>query len=136
MGGSLIGKPSVWYIFHGIAGYGIFGRKEYMTKTEQENRRREMFTLIMQYQEGNNNAREFCHQHNLPEHVFYYWLRKYKEAHRPSEKGFLPVEISSPVSSQANDSRGDIQIHYPNGVLVTLDRSVSISRIKALIKTI
>ena len=107
-----------------------------MNKTEREYHQREMFSLISNYEESNISAREFYNQHNRPEHVFYYWLRKYKEAHRPSEKGFLPVEISSPVSSQANDSRGDIQIHYPNGVLVTLDRSVSISKIKALIKTI
>ena len=107
-----------------------------MNKAEQEERMREMFSLIRKFEESNISARAFYRQHNLPEHIFYYWRRKYKEVHQPSEKGFLPVEIISPVSSQANDSRGDIHIHYPNGVLVTLDRSVSISRIKALIKTI
>ena len=107
-----------------------------MDQAAKEEHRRAMFSLIMKYEKSNMSARVFYRQHNLPEHIFYYWRRKYKEAHGPAEKGFLPVEIGPPVLPPANDSRGDIQIHYPNGVQITLDKSVSISRIKALIKTI
>lgn len=106
--------------------------KEPMKKQEHENWRREMFSLIKKWQESGISQKEFCIRHDLSEHAFYYWLRKYKLAHHTSNNGFLPVEISSPV----NDTRVDIQIYYPNGVLVTLDKSVSISRIKALIKAI
>ncbi len=95
-----------------------------------------MFSLIMKYEEINISARDFCQQYNLPEHIFYYWLRKYKKAQGPVEQGFIPVEIGSPVVPPVRDADGDIQIHFPNGVLITLDKSVSISRIKALIKTI
>jgi hypothetical protein len=107
-----------------------------MNKTEQEEHRREMFSLIRDYQDSNMSARAFYRQHNVPEHIFYYWRRKYKEAHGPSGQGFLPVEIGPPVLPPSNDTRGDIQIHYPNGVQITLDKSVSISRIKALINAI
>lgn len=107
-----------------------------MNKAEQEERMREMFALIRKYENSNISARAFYRQHNLAEHIFYYWLRKYKAAHSQGEKGFLPVEIGPPVLPSSNETRCDIQIHYPNGVQVTLDRSVSISRIKALIKAI
>jgi hypothetical protein len=82
------------------------------------------------------SARDFYRQHNLPEHIFYYWLKKYKEGHGPVENGFLPVEVSSPVLSAGNESREGVHIHYPNGVSVTLDKSVSISRLRALITVI
>lgn len=107
-----------------------------MDQSAKEEHRRDMFSLIMEYEKSNISARVFYRQHNLPEHIFYYWRRKYKAAHGPGEKGFLPVEIGAPVLLPANDTRGDIQIHYPNGVQITLDQSVSISRIKALIKAI
>ena len=107
-----------------------------MDQSGKEEHRRDMFSLIKKQEESNISARAFYRQHNVPEHIFYYWRRKYKEAHGPAEKGFLPVEIGPPVLPPANDTRGDIQIHYPNGVHITLDKSVSISRIKALIKAI
>ena len=66
--------------------------------------------------------------------MFYYWLRKDNEAHRPSEKGFVPVEVGSPVLPPVNEPRGNIQIHYSNCVLVSLDKLVDISWIRALIK--
>ena len=91
-----------------------------------------MFTLITKWQRSEISQKEFCSQHDLSMHAFYYWLRKYKQTNQSSENGFLPVEIGPPV----NDTRSDIQIHYPNGVLVTLDKAVSLSRIKALIKAI
>ncbi len=91
-----------------------------------------MFSLIKQWQTSGINQKDFCKQHDLSMHAFYYWLRKYKQTNTSSNDGFLPVEIVPPV----NDTRGDIQIHYPNGVLITLDKAVSISRIKALIKAV
>ncbi len=107
-----------------------------MNQIAKEEHRRDMFSLIRKYEESNMSARAFYRQHSLPEHIFYYWRRKYKEVHSPTEQGFLPVEIGPPVLSPLNELRGSVQIQYPNGVQVTLDKSVSISRIKALIKAI
>jgi hypothetical protein len=95
-----------------------------------------MFSLIEKWHESGISQKEFCSRHDLSKHAFYYWLRKYKQFNQPSEKGFIPLEVGSPIIQPVNDTRGDICIRYPNGVLVTLDRTVSISRIKALIKAI
>jgi transposase-like protein len=107
-----------------------------MNRAEQADHRQEMFSIIRKYLESDMSARDYYRQHNLTEHAFYYWRRKYMDAHHPSCKGFVPVEVNVPAHPSVNDVRGDIQIRYPNGVQVTLDRSVSISRIKALIKAI
>jgi len=107
-----------------------------MNQTAKEEHRQDMFSLIKKFEESNTSAREFYRQHNLPAHIFYYWRRKYREAHSPTKQGFLPVEIGPPVLPPVNELRGSVHIQYPNGVLVTLDKSVSISRIKALIKAI
>ena len=107
-----------------------------MNKSEQEGRMQEMFSLIRKYEDSNISARAFNRQHNIPEHIFYYWRRKYKEVHGSIKKGFLPVEIDPPVIPPVNELRDSIHIQYPNGVQVTLDKSVSISRIRALINAI
>ncbi len=109
-----------------------FVGKDHMKKQERENWKNEMLLLIREWKESGINQKDFCRQHDLTMHSFYYWLRKYKQINTPLENGFLPVEIKPPV----NGTRGDIQIHYPNGVQITLDKSVSISRIRALIKSI
>ncbi len=107
-----------------------------MKKQERENWRKEMFTLIKKWHESGISQKEFCSQHDLSMHAFYYWLRKYKQINQSSNNGFLPVEIGPQVLPPVNDTKEGIHIRYPNGVLVTLDKSVSISRIKALIKAI
>lgn len=122
--------------FTGPPGPVSLEEKNSMHQTSKEKHQRDMFSLIMKYDESNISAREFNRQHNLPEHIFYYWRRKYREAHDPTEKGFLPIEVGPPVLPPVNELRGSVQIQYPNGVQVTLDKSVSISRIKALIQAI
>jgi len=104
-----------------------------MKKSERENWHREMFSLIKKWQNSGINQKNFCNQHEITLHAFYYWLRKYKQAHERSENGFVPVEIE-PLGN--NSKKEEIQIYYPNGVLIILDKAVSLSRIKALIKSI
>jgi len=70
-----------------------------MNQTAKEEHRQDMFSLIKKFEESNTSAREFYRQHNLPAHIFYYWRRKYREAHSPTKQGFLPVEIGPPVFS-------------------------------------
>jgi hypothetical protein len=106
-----------------------------MTKQEQAALRQEMFSLMKQYLKGGIVAREFYKQHNLSEHKFYYWLRRYKEAISSPDQSFIPVEVNSSMPP-VEDIPGDIQIQYPNGVIVTLDKSVNISRLRALIKAV
>ena len=90
---------------------------------------------MKRYEASGITAKEFYRQHNVSDHKFYYWLRRYKKAQVVSEQGFIPVEVNN-AAPPAIDLSGDIHIQYPNGVVVTLDKSVNISRLRALIKTV
>jgi hypothetical protein len=103
-----------------------------MKKVERENWQIEMFSLVKKWQKGETSQKDFCIRHDIPLHVFYYWLKKHKQVRSSFDNGFVPVEISS-VEDKRKEM-GDLQIHYPNGVLLTLNEAASISRIKALIK--
>ncbi len=105
-----------------------------MTKQERENWKKEMFTLIEQWEKSGISQKEFCTQSDLRSHVFYYWLSKYKRTRSTTGSGFVPVEISSDEAQ--SKEQGEIHIQYPNGVMVILRESVNISRLRALIKAI
>jgi hypothetical protein len=104
-----------------------------MTKVERENWQQEMFSLIKKWKISGINQQEFCDQHDLSIHTFYYWLRKFRQS-ESVRSGFVPVEISG-INNKVQGN-GEIRIEYPNGVLLTVNESVKISRIKALIKAI
>jgi transposase-like protein len=105
-----------------------------MTKQERENWHKEMFTLIEQWEISGISHKSFCDQHDLRSHVFYYWLNKYKRTRSTSGSSFVPVEISP--GEPKSKEQGEIHIQYPNGVMVILNESVNISRLRALIKAV
>lgn len=91
-----------------------------------------MFPLIKKWQASGISPKEFCNKHDLSFHIFYYWLRKYKQQQTSLRSGFIPVEVN-PVEEPF---KRELQILYPNGVQITLSDEVSIPRIKALINAI
>ena len=91
--------------------------------------RDEMFQLIKKALESNLTNRKFCRENGLHEHVFYYWLKRYKENQSPV-KGFIPIKVNGQSPSFKNDK---IEIHYPNGVHLSLPGHFDIIKIKALI---
>jgi len=93
-----------------------------------------MFALIKKWNKSGTNQKEFCRQHDITIHSFHYWQRKMRRYHSTPVPGFIPVETVPPPPT--NVSNGEIQIQYPNGVLVILDKAVSISRLRALITAI
>jgi transposase-like protein len=103
-----------------------------MTKDKRENWNKEMLSLIKKWQKSGISQKEFCIDHDIPLHLFYYWLRKHRQTQSSSGSGFVPVEINP--SEDNRKEMEDIQIHYPNGVHLILSDKVSIPMIKALIK--
>ena len=103
-----------------------------MKKVEGENWKTEMFLLIKKWQKSGISQKDFCIHHDIPLHLFYYWLRKHRQALSSSGSGFVAVEISP--SEDNRKVKEDIQIYYPNGVHLILSDNVSIPRIKALVK--
>lgn len=86
------------------------------------NRQEEMLTLIEQWQESGRTQQAFCKEHDITFSTFYYWLKRYRR--RIDESGFLPVEIS-PGSN--------IEIRYPDGIILQLPAAVKLSTLKQLL---
>lgn len=88
-----------------------------------------MFTLMQEWESSNQSPRTFCATHNIKEHIFYYWRKKYAKNKVPSANGFIPVTVG--------DSNGTdvplVEITYPNGTVVRLANGASISMVRSLI---
>jgi hypothetical protein len=102
-----------------------------MQKKDQLRKREKMFLLIEEWQQSGQSQRQFCIKNDIPYHIFIYYNQKYKQQHIGNEGGFLPMEITN-TSSHRNS--GDIEVHYPNGVMVRLPGSMNLRMVEHLIK--
>ena len=104
-----------------------------MTKLERSTSQAAMFSLISRWQESGLSQIDFCQQHDLVPHRFYYWLKKDKQSGTTSiRSSFLQVE----VEAGEPDTGEEIRIQYPNGVIVTVGETVHISKLRALIRAV
>jgi len=89
---------------------------------------RQMFALIEQFKTSNKTLKSFCQEQSLPQWRFYYWRRKYTQHHQPV--GFIPVSVTT---TKENISCA-IDIHYPNGVCISLSELGDLSFLQSLIR--
>ena len=88
----------------------------------------EMFSLIRQWEEGDDNRATFCQEHDLTLATFSYWRTKYLKSQKSNTpKGFIELK---PIS------RLPVEIVYPNGVIIRLPQSSTTSEQKALIQLV
>ena len=85
---------------------------------------KEMFPLIAEWESASQTRIEFCETHRLSLSTFAYWRKRYLEHRTSSDTGFK--ELHPQVSSQ-------IEIHYPNGVRVSLPANGPMATVQALI---
>lgn len=91
-----------------------------------------MFQLIKEYKQGGESQISFCQNKNLHYHIFYYWVRRYKDQQSPVGNTLIPVTI--PKSEQTSDS--GIEIIYPNGVRMALPKNSDLSIVRTFIKMV
>ena len=81
-----------------------------------------MLSLIEQWQDSGKTQQVFCQEHDITFSTFYYWLKRYRRG--IEESSFLPVEISS---------GNNIEIRYPDGIILQLPAAVRLSTLKQLL---
>ncbi len=90
-----------------------------------------MFPLIKVWEKSGLHKKRFCKEYQIPEHLFYYWYRKYLQNNESTIEGFVPVKLNN------NESiTGSFEVSYPNGVRVSLPTGTNFSDIKSLIELI
>lgn len=87
-----------------------------------------MFRLIRQWEECEKDRATFCREFGLTVATFSYWRTKYLRALKSTTSGeFVELKALTPMP---------VEIVYPNGVMIRLPQSSSISDLKALIRLI
>jgi len=90
-----------------------------------------MFSFIRAWEKSGLSKKRFCKEHQVTEHLFYYWYRKYRQNNESTTEGFVPVRLNN------NESiTGSFEVSYPNGVRVSLPTGTNFSDIKSLIELI
>lgn len=95
-----------------------------MKKQDRLIRQEEMLSLIEKWQESGKTQQSFCQEHGMTFSTFYYWLKRYRRG--INESSFLPVEINQSLNT-------NLEIRYPDGVILQLPLSVKLSVLKQLL---
>lgn len=91
----------------------------------------EYFPLIEKWKQSQMSQTSFCTAQNIPNHIFRYWLDKYRKQTNDADEKFIPIRIKSPVSKITSP----LEIHYPNGVRIVVDGNMDAKLLKTLISS-
>ncbi len=104
------------------------------------------YPIIARYMKTGGLASVFYKKEGLSESQFYTWRKRYMKDHPPvstkdrasksveTSPSFHPVQVSSPPSSARKEQNAQIELEYPNGVILRMEATLSDVRIASLIK--
>lgn len=91
----------------------------------------EMFPLIRSWEESGQSQKDFCAQQGIKPHIFWYWLRRYREGQQDKEEpvaGFIPIQV---------EGRGEdlvlAEIIYGDGTRVVFKERVGVQLLRSLL---
>lgn len=91
----------------------------------------EMFPLIQEWERSGLSQKEFYNHYRIKPHVFWYWLRRYREEGQaaPQEApGFVSVEMEeAPAESVL------AEVIYPDGTRLVFKERVGLSFLQGLL---
>ena len=94
--------------------------------------RESMLSLIEQWQQSGISQKDFYKRHNIPAHVFYYWLKRYKEQQSGLDQSFTSSGFIQ-LQPSAVAFAGNIELQLTNGNRIIFHQPVSVDYLKALI---
>jgi hypothetical protein len=89
-----------------------------VAKIAMQRSKANMYPLIQAYEDGELTQKAFCQTHQLPNCVFQYWLRKYREEEdsvNADDPGFIHLDVRGGMASSRT-----IEIRYPDGTLISI----------------
>ena len=93
----------------------------------------EMFPLIREWERSGLSQKEFYTHHGIKPHVFWYWLRRYREEGQvaPQEApGFVSIEMEGPEASAESVLA---EVIYPDGTRLVFKERVGIGLLQGLL---
>jgi transposase-like protein len=79
--------------------------------------------------------KEYCKQQGISLATFYNWQKKYRETELKPEGKFVPIVIPAQTKQPAQiiAKNIEIEISYPNGVIVKLNQEMDLPMLRSLI---
>ena len=100
-----------------------------MENANIQKRSLDMISIIREWEQSGQSQKVFCQARNIPHSKFYYWLRKLRDNQlSDGQTDFIAVRI------RQNKSVGDLDIQYPNGVIIKLHSPVDLVMVKTLLQ--
>jgi hypothetical protein len=90
----------------------------------QLTKKEKMFALISEWESGADRRDVFCDRNGITLATFSYWRTKYRREGTQLSPRFIELKPSTPVN---------LEVVYPNGVIVRLPESRPLSDLQALI---
>lgn len=84
----------------------------------------EMFPLIREWERSGLSKKEYYTRYEIEPHVFYYWLRRYREEGEPAPtagRGFVSIEVEEGLQGE----EALVEIIYPDGTRLVFKERVS-----------
>jgi len=91
-----------------------------------------MFPLIQEWERGSLSKTEFYTQQGIKPHVFYYWLRRYREEGEPAPKasrGFVSIEMEEEALGEV----ALVEVIYSDGTRLVFKERVSTAFLQGLL---
>jgi hypothetical protein len=102
----------------------------------KEANRKQKLKLVSGYASSGLATKEFCKLHNLPEYIFYYWLKQVRNK-KPSPvvkeiNNFVPLKLKKEEPKLSTSPT--VELVCPNGITLKFYSPVSFSELRSLIK--
>ena len=97
-----------------------------------DNDRQAKIDLIQQWKDSGLTQKEFYRQQNIPQHVFYYWHKCYRNQQNRNDT--VPVStVDGFVQLTAPSAAANLEVQLPNGMRIVFHEPVPVDYLKALI---
>jgi len=102
----------------------------------RQSKKSAMYKLVKDWQSSGQKKSDFCISASINIHTFTYWHQKYKKESIADdlpnqEPNFLPFKV---VKDSVISSAKTIDLHYPNGIRLSLPKSVEVNYIAQLLQ--
>ena len=100
-----------------------------MEKTRRAEHKKAMYSLIEQWKASGLTQKDFCRDRKISISKFLYWNKRYQNQER-TVSGFVPLTVEYGTLHEGQN----IEIIYPNGVLIRLTAHTSSTLIGELVR--
>lgn len=90
----------------------------------------EMFPLMRSWEQSDLSPKDFCARHDMKPHIFWYWLRRYREKDQAasSQQNFIPIKMES-----GEEKSPFARIIYPDGTQLLIREQVDLKDLRSLL---